>query len=240
MSSKSSYYLSVAEVNALSEEDRQNYREAMKRRRETNANIANGIFQPAQKKSKATSRSSDLELLSDFLEKNITVKPLALTPREYENKDPTDSKYDVYLQMSCGCESVSIPSQEEIDRVDKLKRDYVALKNDPNEPANFYERATKLQDEINSVTPKLKDEMNFLAEAVSHYHIALQMRQYCKQKDKLLAMKKWKEIEDALTCIGVSDFMALMPGRKNWRSQERLCLMHKRHLYHSKLHTVMS
>jgi hypothetical protein len=194
----------VSEVNAMDEDQRAAYREEQKRRREMKSDKANDLFKPRKKLKDSV---SDRESLSAFMRKNITLKPLAMTPREYSNKDPKHKKYEEYLGMSCVGSMISIPCYKEIERIDGLKEEYRQLKNDPNEPSDFIEQATRLQNEIMSAEPKIKEEMAFLADAVGHYHIAVQMRHYCKQNDDLVRMKLWKEIEDALTCIGVSDFI---------------------------------
>jgi hypothetical protein len=75
----------VSEVNAMDEDQRAAYREEQKRRREMKSDKANDLFKPRKKLKDLV---SDHESLSTFMHKNITLKSLAMTPREYSNKDP--------------------------------------------------------------------------------------------------------------------------------------------------------
>jgi hypothetical protein len=60
----------VSEVNVMDEDQRAE---------------ANDLFKPRKKLKDSV---SDHESLSAFMHKNITLKPLAMTPQEYSNKDP--------------------------------------------------------------------------------------------------------------------------------------------------------
>jgi hypothetical protein len=120
----------VSEVNAMDEDQRAAYREEQKRRREMKSDKANALFKPRKKLKDLV---SDHESLSAFMHKNknITLKPLAMTPREYSNKDPKHKKYEEYLGMSRVGSMISIPcySYKEIERIDGLKEEYRRLKN---------------------------------------------------------------------------------------------------------------
>jgi hypothetical protein len=84
-----------------------------------------------------------------------------------------------------------------------------------------HQQAARYQDEIQSVEPHIKDQMVKLGEAVACFHAAVQMRQYCKENNNVSGMKQWKLIEDALTCIGVSDFIQQeMERRKRIQEDE--------------------
>jgi hypothetical protein len=110
---------SISEVNALSKKDRAAYQEEQKRLCEMQANKAKDLFRPEKK---IKSSISEYESLSDFLSKNITLRPLSMAPQEFGNKDPTDKKYAVYVEKPSVCQSIVIPCYNEIDRVDSLKK----------------------------------------------------------------------------------------------------------------------
>ena len=187
-----------------------NYGEEPKRKHGMESDAASNLLKPSIKK-----RKTELECpLSDFLTKTIAVNKLPMTSHEYANEDPTDAKYEIYLDMSHNEEKMTIPSPDDIERADMLKKEYAQLKAMEEEPEDYFEQATRLKALIENLEPRLKKEILELGTAVNCYHVAQEMRKYCKESDDLDTMVLWKDVEDALTSIGVSDFIKFERDRR--------------------------
>eukprot|EP00956_Cyclotella_meneghiniana_P038233 scaffold150619_cov36-Cyclotella_meneghiniana.AAC.2 len=205
-------------VNKLGEEEKNAYREEQKRKREELAEKTDVLFKP--KLYKKTKSAQSNVLLSTFLEKSIIIQQ-AMAPRDFTNKNPNDEKYQRYIKLSNDISGeISVPTWEEVERIDTLKKQYTELKNAEEEPDDYVERGEFLLTQINAIEPNLKEQMILVGEATSHYHTAVQMRKHCKDGDDLSSMKSWGEIIDALTCLGIADLIAAEKDRRQAVAQE--------------------
>ena len=210
--------LTKEKVNKLGEQEKIAYREEQKRKREELAEKTDVLFKP--KPSKRSNAGLSNDLLSTFLEKSIVVQQ-TMPPREFTNKNPNDEKYQRFVKMSYNMNGeIPVPTWEEIERIDTLKKQYTELKTADDEPEDYYERCEFLLTQINDIEPRLKEQMILVSEATSHFHTATQMRKYCKDNDDLSGMKLWGEIAKALTCLGIEDLIATEKDRRWARSEE--------------------
>ena len=111
------------------------------------------------------------------------------------------------MDISLWRDVIDVPSQAEVDQVDKLKGEYTALKMMKPEPPDFWPRAKSFREEICSLEPNLKQQIRDLGDAVKAYHIAVQKRARWKENDNIDEGSLWKGVEDSLTILGVPDWI---------------------------------
>ena len=183
----------------------------------------NKLFSSCSSQSTKKIKRSDTRddtLLSQFVGQTINLRPVSITG-SLKRPMPLDQKYNMYLVMSeCG-EEVIIPSTDDIAHVDKLKQEYIALKNMDPEPSDYYERATLLKDQIDDLEPLLKKQTHELGDAVLAYHTAVAMQEDCKSKDQVKMAKGWKSVEDALAALGVADWIKNEQERRKQEKNEK-------------------
>ena len=158
--------------------------------------------------------------------KSINLEPLnhlPMTPTELKRiGNPSDPKYQMYIKLRDLNQETKIlpPSNEDLEKVDELRKKMDELKAMFPEPEGYISQMRVLKDQFDSINPTVVETQIRFADAVNAFRNAVYCRERSKQLNKLDDLEAWTDVVNALILLGVRD--AVHNLREVQKENERL------------------